>query len=91
MNHDPTLTFAEASSYITLHPTSQNDGDDGDDDGDDDDDDDDDGEDQVDVSRSCPLVTDRSSQSDNSISGAALAPTPAPTCTSYLFRLLYPG
>ena len=48
MNHDPTLTFAEASSYITLHPTSQNDGDD-DDDGDDaDDDDDDDGGDDDD-------------------------------------------
>ena len=44
MNHDPTLTFAEASSYITLHPTSQND------DGDDEDGDDDDGENQVDVS-----------------------------------------
>ena len=46
MNHDPTLTFAEASSYITLHPTSQNDGDGGEDD----DGDDDDGENQVDVS-----------------------------------------
>ena len=70
MNHDPTLTFAEASSYITLHPTSQNDDDDGDDG--------DDGEKQVDVSRSCPLVTDRSSQSDNSISGADPGSNPCP-------------